>query len=196
MCRRRSRSKEASRTTSVPVFNSYYFGNWLALWTFNSVFLTMIIFHLQLFVYLFAPIVHHLKESDFQNYRLENGIKLWHGMWEYTAPGAPCFTAAVKPKARQLLNSLMSPRGSLDAYCREYFDQQWISSPHLTHPFCRSIFSIAEKRCDVWTIKATWRRDCLGVVTKRIQFSRNHSRRSVECGRGTCRYFSFAVIIV
>lgn len=72
---------------------------------------------ISLFVYLFAPIVHHLKESDFQNYRLENGIKLWHGMWEYNSPCAPCFTAAVKPKARQLLNSLMSPRESLDAYC-------------------------------------------------------------------------------
>lgn len=73
---------------------------------------------ISLFVYLFAPIVHHLKESDFQNYRLENGAKLWHGMWEYSAPyGAPCFSAAVKPKARQLLNSLLSPRESLDAYC-------------------------------------------------------------------------------
>lgn len=71
-----------------------------------------------LFVYLFAPIVHHLKESDFQNYRLENGLPIWHGMWDYGAPyGAPCFTSAVKPKARQLLNSLLSPRESLDAYC-------------------------------------------------------------------------------
>lgn len=73
---------------------------------------------ISLFVYLFAPVVHHLKESDFQNFRLENGIKLWHGMWEFSAPyGAPCFTAPVKPKARQLLNSLLSPRESLDAYC-------------------------------------------------------------------------------
>lgn len=73
---------------------------------------------ISLFVYLFAPIVHHLKESDFQNFRLENGLKLWHGMWEFSSPqGSPCFTAAVKPKARQLLNSLLSPRESLDAYC-------------------------------------------------------------------------------
>lgn len=73
---------------------------------------------ISLFVYLFAPIVHHLKESDFQNYRLENGLELWNGMWKFNAPkGVPCFTAAVKPKARQLLNSLLSPRDSLDAYC-------------------------------------------------------------------------------
>lgn len=69
----------------------------------------------QLFVYLFAPIAHHLKESDFQNYRLENGIRLWQGMWEYKAPGAPCFTAPVKPKARQLL-SPTSPRGSIEVF--------------------------------------------------------------------------------
>lgn len=60
----------------------------------------------QLFVYLFAPIAHHLKESDFQNFRLENGIKLWQGMWEYKTPGAPCFSAPVKPKARQLITCL------------------------------------------------------------------------------------------
>ncbi|XP_037920959.1 protein unc-80 homolog [Hermetia illucens] len=68
-----------------------------------------------LFVYIFAPIVHHLKESDFQNFRLENGIKLWQGMWEYRAPGAPCFIAPVKPKARNLL-SPPSPRESSDVF--------------------------------------------------------------------------------
>lgn len=56
-----------------------------------------------LFVYLFAPIAHHLKESDFQNFRLEHGLRLWQGLWEYRAPAVPCFVAAVKPKARQLL---------------------------------------------------------------------------------------------
>ncbi|XP_039948637.1 protein unc-80 homolog isoform X7 [Bactrocera tryoni] len=68
-----------------------------------------------LFVYLFAPIIHHLKESDFQNFRLENGIKLWQGMWDNRAPGAPCFTAPVKPKARNLLCA-PSPKGSTDVF--------------------------------------------------------------------------------
>uniref|UniRef100_A0A1B0BUY8 Uncharacterized protein n=1 Tax=Glossina palpalis gambiensis TaxID=67801 RepID=A0A1B0BUY8_9MUSC len=68
-----------------------------------------------LFVYLFAPIIHHLKESDFQNFRLENGIKLWQGMWDNRAPGAPCFTAPVKPKARNLLCA-PTPKGSTDIY--------------------------------------------------------------------------------
>lgn len=56
-----------------------------------------------LFVYLFAPIAHHLKESDFENFRLEQGLRLWQAMWEYRAPAVACFVAAVKPKARQVL---------------------------------------------------------------------------------------------
>ncbi|XP_067617924.1 protein unc-80 homolog isoform X6 [Eurosta solidaginis] len=68
-----------------------------------------------LFVYLFAPIIHHLKESDFQNFRLENGIKLWKGMWDNRTPGAPCFTAPVKPKARNLFVA-PTPRGSTDVF--------------------------------------------------------------------------------
>lgn len=64
-----------------------------------------IIFFIQLFVYLFAPIAHHLKESDFQNFRLENGLKLWQGMWEYRSPNIQCFLAPVKPKARQYLQT-------------------------------------------------------------------------------------------
>ncbi|XP_052748646.1 protein unc-80 homolog isoform X2 [Galleria mellonella] len=56
-----------------------------------------------LFVFLFAPISHHLKESDFTiNYRLENGLKLWQALWEFRHPDAPCFTTHVKPKPKPL----------------------------------------------------------------------------------------------
>ncbi|CAH0723740.1 unnamed protein product, partial [Brenthis ino] len=56
-----------------------------------------------LFVFLFAPISHHLKESDFtNNYRLENGLKLWQAMWEFRHPDAACFTTLVKPKPKPL----------------------------------------------------------------------------------------------
>ncbi|KAK6643812.1 hypothetical protein RUM43_000075 [Polyplax serrata] len=57
-----------------------------------------------LFIYLFAPIYHHLKESDFQTYRLENGLKMWQALWDYRHPDTPCFTAHVKPKPRMLSN--------------------------------------------------------------------------------------------
>ncbi|CAK1579375.1 unnamed protein product [Parnassius mnemosyne] len=56
-----------------------------------------------LFVFLFAPISHHLKESDFtNNYRLENGLKMWQALWEFRHPDAACFTTLVKPKPRPL----------------------------------------------------------------------------------------------
>ncbi|XP_021940294.1 protein unc-80 homolog isoform X4 [Zootermopsis nevadensis] len=57
---------------------------------------------ISLFIYLFAPICHHLKESDFQNYRLENGLKIWQAMWEYQHPDTACFTSHVKPKPQAL----------------------------------------------------------------------------------------------
>nr|CAD7199056.1 unnamed protein product [Timema douglasi] len=57
---------------------------------------------ISLFVYLFAPLCHHLKESDFQNYRLENGLKMWQALWDYQHPDPACFTAHVKPKPRAL----------------------------------------------------------------------------------------------
>ncbi|KAJ9574018.1 hypothetical protein L9F63_008615, partial [Diploptera punctata] len=57
---------------------------------------------ISLFVYMFAPICHHLKESDFQNFRLENGLKIWQAMWDYQHPDTSCFTAHVKPKPRAL----------------------------------------------------------------------------------------------
>ncbi|XP_030758641.1 protein unc-80 homolog isoform X4 [Sitophilus oryzae] len=53
-----------------------------------------------LFVYLFAPLCQNLKESDFQNFRLENGLKIWQPMWEFRHPEAPCFIYHCKPKPK------------------------------------------------------------------------------------------------
>ena len=52
----------------------------------------------QEFVYLFAPLRHLLKEADLQNFRLENGLKIWPALWDYRHPNAVCFTAPVRPK--------------------------------------------------------------------------------------------------
>jgi hypothetical protein len=51
-----------------------------------------------LFVYLFAPLCHLIKENDLQSFRLENGIKLWQPLWEYKNPTARCFSALCKPR--------------------------------------------------------------------------------------------------
>ena len=51
---------------------------------------------LQTFVYLFAPICGHIRESDFmQNTRLENGRRVWQALWEFRHPDIECFTAQV-----------------------------------------------------------------------------------------------------
>lgn len=57
-----------------------------------------------------------MKESDFQNFRLENGIKIWQGMWEYRSPGATCFMAPVKPRARQLMSSMSAGTSSAEVF--------------------------------------------------------------------------------
>nr|XP_027221615.1 protein unc-80 homolog [Penaeus vannamei] len=59
---------------------------------------------IQVFIYLFAPLLHTLKESDFQNFRLENGLKIWSPLWEYRHPDVPAFTTAVRPR-RQVLRA-------------------------------------------------------------------------------------------
>lgn len=92
-------------------------------------------------MYLFAPIAHHLKESDFQNFRLENGIKLWQGMWEYRSPNVQCFLMPVKPRARQLVNSGSSQQSG------EFFVGKG-SDHHHESPTNTSIFSETPKHDD------------------------------------------------
>lgn len=53
---------------------------------------------MQLFVYLFAPLIHLLEISDFQTLKLENGLQLWQPLWDYRQPDITCFAAPVKPK--------------------------------------------------------------------------------------------------
>lgn len=42
---------------------------------------------IQAFVYLFAPLIPHLKQSDFlTSFRLENGYKIWIPLFNYCHP--------------------------------------------------------------------------------------------------------------
>ncbi|XP_032879501.1 protein unc-80 homolog isoform X3 [Amblyraja radiata] len=50
----------------------------------------------ELFVFLFAPLVNRIKESDL-TFRLASGLVIWQPMWEHKHPEAPAFTAHVKP---------------------------------------------------------------------------------------------------
>lgn len=49
-----------------------------------------------MFVYMLAPVLHRIKESELQSYRLENGLKLWRALWEHRHPDAVCFTTYCK----------------------------------------------------------------------------------------------------
>ncbi|RZF41260.1 hypothetical protein LSTR_LSTR010488, partial [Laodelphax striatellus] len=62
-----------------------------------------------LFIYLFAPLCHHIKEPDLQVFRLENGLKVWQAFWEYRHPDSLCFTAHCKPKPRSFWTNLLKP---------------------------------------------------------------------------------------
>ena len=53
---------------------------------------------IQLFVYLFAPLISSLREEDFQSLKLENGLRLWQPLWGYQQPDVPCFGTPVKAK--------------------------------------------------------------------------------------------------
>ncbi|XP_077449787.1 protein unc-80 homolog isoform X19 [Stigmatopora argus] len=72
----------------------------------------------ELFVFLFAPLIHRIKESDL-TFRLVSGLIIWQPMWEHRQPDIPAFTALIKPvrnivtaKRNSPISNQCSPRGS------------------------------------------------------------------------------------
>ncbi|GLD63442.1 protein unc-80 homolog, partial [Lates japonicus] len=72
----------------------------------------------ELFVFLFAPLIHRIKESDL-TFRLASGLVIWQPMWEHRQPDIPAFTALIKPvrnivtaKRNSPVNNQCSPCGS------------------------------------------------------------------------------------
>lgn len=57
---------------------------------------------IQLFVYLFAPLIDYVDDTDFQTLKLENGLRLWQPLWDYRQPDIPCFATPVKPQRNVL----------------------------------------------------------------------------------------------
>ena len=53
---------------------------------------------IQLFVFLFAPLLHSMTDCAFQTLKLENGLRLWQPLWAYGQPDVPCFLMPVKTK--------------------------------------------------------------------------------------------------
>ncbi|XP_071977418.1 protein unc-80 homolog isoform X11 [Engystomops pustulosus] len=65
----------------------------------------------ELFVFLFAPLVHRIKESDL-TFRLASGLVIWQPMWEHRHPEVSAFTALVKPIRNIITAKRSSPCNS------------------------------------------------------------------------------------
>lgn len=53
---------------------------------------------IQLFVYLFIPILKSLRPEDLDNLKLSNGLKIWEPLWAYRQPSIPIFSTPVKQR--------------------------------------------------------------------------------------------------
>ncbi|RVE75230.1 hypothetical protein OJAV_G00014730 [Oryzias javanicus] len=72
----------------------------------------------ELFVFLLAPLIHRIKESDL-TFRLASGLVIWQPMWEHRQPDIPAFAALIKPvrnivtaKRNSPVSNQCSPCGS------------------------------------------------------------------------------------
>uniref|UniRef100_A0A2K6H0G5 Unc-80 homolog, NALCN channel complex subunit n=1 Tax=Propithecus coquereli TaxID=379532 RepID=A0A2K6H0G5_PROCO len=70
----------------------------------------------ELFVFLFAPLVHRIKESDL-TFRLASGLVIWQPMWEHRQPEVSGFTALVKPIRNIITAKRSSPINSQSQIC-------------------------------------------------------------------------------
>ncbi|XP_047400526.1 protein unc-80 homolog isoform X2 [Sciurus carolinensis] len=70
----------------------------------------------ELFVFLFAPLVHRIKESDL-TFRLASGLVIWQPMWEHRQPEVSGFTALVKPIRNIITAKRSSPVNSQSLTC-------------------------------------------------------------------------------
>ncbi|XP_038644467.1 protein unc-80 homolog isoform X4 [Scyliorhinus canicula] len=70
----------------------------------------------ELFVFLFAPLIHRIKESDL-TFRLASGLVIWQPMWEHKHPEAPAFTALVKPIRNIVTAKRTSPLNNRGTSC-------------------------------------------------------------------------------
>ncbi len=60
---------------------------------------------IQLFVYFFVPILKSLKPADFDNLKLNNGLKIWEALWAHRQPDIKIFNTPVKQKYQKPTNT-------------------------------------------------------------------------------------------
>ncbi|XP_049335810.1 protein unc-80 homolog isoform X7 [Astyanax mexicanus] len=99
----------------------------------------------ELFVFLFAPLINRIKESDL-TFRLASGLVIWQPMWEHRQPDVPAFSALIKPmrnivtaKRNSVVNNQCSPCGTSNPCSTVVCEsaQSDSSSPSVTDQSCR-----------------------------------------------------------
>lgn len=63
---------------------------------------------MQLFVYLFIPILKSIKSTDLDNLKLNNGLKIWEPLWSYRQPDIEIFNTPVKKKVTKISVTIVS----------------------------------------------------------------------------------------
>lgn len=53
---------------------------------------------IQLFVYLFAPLLQRIERKHFSSLKLQSGLLIWEALWEYSQPDIACMNSPVKPR--------------------------------------------------------------------------------------------------
>ncbi|XP_025208646.1 protein unc-80 homolog isoform X2 [Melanaphis sacchari] len=95
-----------------------------------------------LFIYLIAPLINQVKESDLITNGLESGLKMWQAFWDNRTPNIACFSAHCKPKPKSLWYNLK--RLSQEKLKNQEYNGRTISasvsSPHnINHnEYCQS----------------------------------------------------------
>ncbi len=100
---------------------------------------------LQLFVYLFAPLCQQLRPTDFNNFRLENGFRIWPSMWSHKSPDPVCFVCPVKPK--QALDPYFVRKTKKDPFGDVFTGNNRKLFFTILHPKCVSIQFVQIRSC-------------------------------------------------
>ena len=70
---------------------------------------------MQLFIYLFIPIVKSLNENHFSNLTLSNSSKIWEPLWRHVAPDIPLFNNPINSKVYKAIESNESTEALLQS---------------------------------------------------------------------------------
>jgi hypothetical protein len=64
---------------------------------------------IQLFIYLFIPILKSLKREDLDTLKLSNGLKIWDPLWAYSQPDIKIFTNPVRKNKNVVEKKVLVP---------------------------------------------------------------------------------------